>query len=105
MSRRNYNFRFPHGIDEPKLIMFWEVPVFIIGFACGTVGMIIRDPIALIVGLYAAWRVLRYFKRQLETAKRYEFMHAAYSTGMLPDTAQDPILQKFPVVHTSFTGK
>mgnify|MGYP003385599380 CR=1 FL=1 len=92
---------FPADIDEPKMIMFWEVIHFIIGISLIPVGFLLKDVLILSLATVFSIFILRYFKRQLGVSKRNFLAHSAYSVGI----ASDDILKKYPSSYKNFAGQ
>lgn len=101
MDKTPLNFRFPDGIDEPKLIFFWEVPVFLTAFMLGSIGFIIQNELVFVAGFAGAFYLLRFFRRQLENQKRNLLFHTLYSIGWVVDK----VLARFPPSFKNFTGR
>lgn len=92
---------FPSDIDEPNLIMFWEVIHFIIGVSLMPLGFITKDLVVLLLTTGLSIFVLRYFKRQLGNSKRNYLAHTVYSYGY----PTDDFLRKYPSSYKNFSGR
>lgn len=95
------NFIFPDGIDEPPMILFWEIPQFIIMMSLFCLGLIMRDALIFVLCAVGTYQSGVYFKRVNSKAKRNQLKHAGYYIG-LPG---DPHLKKWPSSYRDYCGK
>jgi type IV conjugative transfer system protein TraL len=78
-------FSFPKDIDEPPMVMFWEIPHFIASVMPIGVGIVLRDGFVMLGCVFVTYYCLKYFKRMASKAKRNEMKHAAYAIGLPGD--------------------
>lgn len=95
------NFKRPLDIDEPPMILFWEVPQFLIGVSAVSLGIVMQSASAMVVFGYLGVKYLLNEKRNAISSKRGEYPHSMWAKGMRTDKK----LRHYPINIRDVSGK